>query len=426
MRGGDGNDLLNGGPGADMINGGGGTMDTVTYNGSPMGVTINLRAGTASGGDAEGDTLGDDIENVMGSMYDDSLSGSRVDNMIWGLGGNDDLFGDKGDDTLSGGAGDDTLDGGDGEDTLEGGYGADVLTGGEDDDTASYAGSMMGVTVRLHSQQAMGGDAEGDTWGDTITVEYDNPDPEAEERVLEETVPDIVNLTGSGMADILAGDSRDNTIMGGGGDDKLYGGPGGGDDELDGGPGDDMIWGGIGADVLRGGAGNDMLHGGSGADEFYGGYGSDMIYAESTDAVINGWVEEPPTDDGTPSGTALTEAAEDPMAVDTVSFARLESGVGASGAPWALSSAPNVENVIGTSEDDFIDGDAGNNMIEGGDGADDLDGGGGIDTVSYEIRTGVSALPLMTTARERLPVVMPKATRLTISRMPPVLRTMTS
>ena len=49
---------------------------------------------------------------------------------------------------------------------------------------------------------------------------------------MEETVPDIVNLTGSHMADILAGDSRDNTIMGQwAGDDKMYGGPGDGGDE---------------------------------------------------------------------------------------------------------------------------------------------------------------------------------------------------
>ena len=65
-------------------------------------------------------------------------------------------------------------------DTLVGGPGADTLTGGLGKDTASYAGSMMGVTVRLHSQQAMGGDAEGDIWGDTVTVEYEVPaeDPE--------------------------------------------------------------------------------------------------------------------------------------------------------------------------------------------------------------------------------------------------------
>ena len=31
-------------------------------------------------------------------------------------------------------------------------------------DTASYALSTMGVTVRLHADKAMGGDAEGDTF----------------------------------------------------------------------------------------------------------------------------------------------------------------------------------------------------------------------------------------------------------------------
>ena len=212
IDGGPGNDLITGGPGADMIKGGtdvdGDDMDTIAYGYSPMGVNINLRSGTASGGDAEGDELGDDIENVQGSMHDDMISGGRGDNSLWGLGGNDDLFGDKGEDTLSGGAGDDALDGGDGDDTLEGGYGADTLTGGEDDDTASYAGSMMGVTVRLHASLAMGGDAEGDIWGDTVTVDYMLPDEDGELQDFMETVPDIVNLTGSRNADILAGDSR--------------------------------------------------------------------------------------------------------------------------------------------------------------------------------------------------------------------------
>ena len=83
IDGGDGNDLITGGPGADMIKGGGG-MDTISYGYSPMGVTVNLRSGTASGGDAEGDDLGDDIENVQGSMHDDTISGSRGDNMLWG------------------------------------------------------------------------------------------------------------------------------------------------------------------------------------------------------------------------------------------------------------------------------------------------------------------------------------------------------
>ena len=408
LSGGDGNDLLIGGPGADMLKGGAGE-DTISYMGSAMGVSINLRAGTASGGDAEGDELGEMIENVMGSMYDDMLSGGRGNNKLWGLGGNDELNGDRGMDALFGGAGDDSLDGGDGNDTLNGGSGADELTGGGGDDTASYAGSMMGVTVRLHASQAMGGDAEGDTWGDTVTVDYDNPDKEAdpEDRVLQETVPDIVHLTGSGMADVLAGDSRANTIMGGGGDDKLYGGPGGGADTLHGDAGADMLFGGIGADILSGGAGDDTLNGGGGADTFYGGAGSDLIYAESTDTVINGWLAtyadgdndgEPdniymgPPDDTSATAPAgvdeSTEAANDPMAVDTVSFEKLEEGVTATLAAGSI--ITNVENLIGSSENDTLTGDDGDNVIEGGDGADTLDGAGNPaanskgDTVSYE------------------------------------------
>ncbi len=386
LSGGPGNDLLMGGAGADTLRGGLGE-DTITYRYSPMGVTINLNDGTARGGDAEGDDLGTDIENVIGSMHDDTITGTddvNVGNKLWGLGGNDVLSGREGEDMLYGGAGDDMLDGGDENDTLEGGYGADELTGGLGADTASYASSMMGVTVRLHSGQAMGGDAEGDTWGDTVTVEYSMPaeDPEDPPVLKEETVPDIVHLTGSHMADILAGDSRDNTIMGMGGDDEIYGGPGGGDDVLHGGGGADMLFGGIGNDDLHGGGGNDMLSGGSGDDDYYGGAGSDMIY----DMANTG-------DSGTISGAAM---ADDGMTTDfnemtdnapgendTLSYARNKEGVDINlGLPRFVS----IETLIGTDEDDTLTGtNAAPEIIEGGDGADDLIGGTGIgDTVSYE------------------------------------------
>ena len=397
LDGGPGNDLLVGGSGEDTLNGGA-DMDTISYMGSPMGVTINLRAGVASGGDAEGDTLGEDIENIMGSMYDDSLTGTRGDNSIWGLGGNDSLAGDRGADKLYGGMGEDTLDGDDGNDTLEGGYGADELTGGDGADTASYASSMMGVTVRLHASQAMGGDAEGDTWGDTTTVEYELPNEDGEMESFEETVPDIINLTGSGMADILAGDSRANTIMGGGGDDKIYGGPGGGNDTLHGDGGADMLFGGHGTDTLSGGAGNDMLNGGAGADTIYGGAGSDMIYADAADTVINGWLAPyadtdpadgepdspymgPADDDTTGDVNESLEATNDPMAVDTVSYAKLKTAVTVTLGAGGIT---NVENLIGTNENDTLTGDDGNNVINGLDGADDMDGAAGTDTVSYE------------------------------------------
>ena len=400
LNGGDDDDLLSGGPGADELNGGGGN-DTIDYSYSMMGVTINLNDGTARGGDADGDTIGDDIENVRGSMNDDTLTGSRVGtgrhNKLWGLGGNDELDGLRGRDELYGGAGEDDLDGGDDDDTLEGGYGADMLTGGDHGDmgdTASYMHSMMGVTVRLHSGQAMGGDAEGDTFaGSGTPVEYTDGD----EDMQEASVYDIENLTGSGNDDILAGDLRDNVIMGGGGDDKLYGGPNPADadkmgnsgltnaDMLHGGGGDDMLFGGVGNDTLKGDAGDDMLHGGPNADRLFGGAGSDLIYADTMDSVINGWVETPPDDPDNP-GTPLAEAAGDPMAVDTVSFARMEDEtVGTTDTAWALATqAPNVENVIGSQGDDNITGSDGDNVIEGGEGGDTLNGGDGEDTLSYE------------------------------------------
>ena len=272
LNGGGGNDLLEGGPGADIINGGP-DIDVVSYRGSAEGVTVNLRALVAQDGDADGDTLRAGLEWIEGSMHADDLTGDDDPNSIWGL------------------AGDDELDGGDGDDTLEGGAGADMLIGGDSDpiviaratmatggDTASWAGSTAGVTVRLHNQVALGGDAEGDTFAmesfDYTTLPDRNGD--SEERT--ESLPDIENLMGSDHDDILTGDFRDNRIMGGAGDDTLYGGPGGGDgsgddsndDYLDGGSGNDRLFGGAGDDWLLGGEGDDVLWGGPGIDILLG------------------------------------------------------------------------------------------------------------------------------------------------------------
>ena len=351
-----------------------------------MGVTINLGDGTARGGDADGDTIGSDIENVIGSMHDDMLTGTRGENSLWGLGGNDELDGGRRKDMLFGGDGDDDLDGGDGDDTLNGGDGADMLTGGDGVDTASYMGSTMGVTVRLHNQKAMGGAAQGDVFVDSATATYVNED----EDEVEVTLPDIIHLTGSGNADILAGDIRDNTIMGGGGDDKIYGGPNPADahmtnsgitnaDMLHGGGGDDMIFGGAGNDILRGDAGDDMLYGGSGNDTYYGGAGSDMIFADDMDLTINGWVETPPTENDPDTDFDDTvEAESDPMTADTVSYAGLEDGVtrtlnnpGGS-TPAGDATITNVENIIGSQGDDVLTGSNQDNVIEGGEGGDRL------------------------------------------------------
>ena len=393
LDGGAGDDLLVGGPGADTLMGGAGDNDTISYAHSGAGVTINLTDGTAAGGNAEGDTLvdmgGDAIEHVIGSEHDDALTGSRVDNSLWGLGGNDELDGLRGDDKLYGGSGDDNLDGGRGDDTLEGGYGADVLTGGDGDDTASYAGSMMGVTVRLHNSKFMGGDAMGDSFGARVEATYTDMDDDEQTVML----PDIANLMGSANADVLAGDFRDNTISGGGGDDKIYGGPDpsnlpmdrddvSNDDTLMGDGGNDMIFGGAGDDTLDGGAGNDMLNGGAGNDALTGGAGSDMIYADAADTVINGYGVDA-NEDG---DVDVDDDDNDSMDVDTLSYAMVsnedEMGITTALAGTIL----NIENIVGSDYDDTLTGDTQSNVIEGGAGRDILVGGDGdgVDTLSYE------------------------------------------
>ena len=403
IDGGAGNDLLIGGPGADALDGGEhtpGVGDTISYMTSASGVSINLRSGTARGGDATGDTLSD-VENVEGSGYNDSLSGGKSVNSLWGLAGDDTLRGDRGDDMLYGGAGADALDGGNGDDVLEGGAGADTLTGGDGADTASYAGSSAAVTVRLHASQAMGGDAEGDIWGDTVTRDYSLPDEDDEMVDYTETVPDIVHVTGSAHNDTLAGDSRGNTLMGLAGNDRLYGGPGGGNDKMYGGDGNDRLYGGHGRDEMYGGKGDDIMVGGPGNDEFYGGYGSDIIYADSGSETIDGWYKtgdpERPKND-TSDDSNVDESSEDvadPDSVDTLSFEKLEDGVGTSNTPITLggdtdesANIKNIENLIGTDEDDYLTGNNEANVIDGRDGADVLNGGGGEsdsnDTVSYE------------------------------------------
>ena len=183
IEGGAGNDLLKGGAGADYIDGGDGN-DTAAYTGSGAAVNVNLGAGTASGGHADGDQL-DNIEHLIGSSHNDTLAGNAGANILDGGDGNDTLegyggddmlmgndgddwlvagtgddvlmggdgadhlYGDTGDDTLIGGDGDDVLIANSGDDTLIGGDGDDMIDGGDGVDTASYAGAAAGVAVYL-------------------------------------------------------------------------------------------------------------------------------------------------------------------------------------------------------------------------------------------------------------------------------------
>lgn len=109
--GGDGNDTITGGAGNDHLEGNGGDdiidgldgRDRVAYYSAAFAVEVNLSLGRASGG------LGNDvlrnIEDVTGSVFDDTLTGDAGDNRLEGSDGNDSFHSTAGDDTLDGGNG---------------------------------------------------------------------------------------------------------------------------------------------------------------------------------------------------------------------------------------------------------------------------------------------------------------------------------
>jgi Ca2+-binding RTX toxin-like protein len=119
LRGAAGDDDLLGRTGRDVFHGDDGT-DTVTYyyvELASQAVSVTLNGRSVSGAPGERDAIREDVENVVGTNFNDTLTGNDLANRMDGL---------AGDDTITGLAGIDSLIGGDGDD--------DFITGGDDDD----------------------------------------------------------------------------------------------------------------------------------------------------------------------------------------------------------------------------------------------------------------------------------------------------
>jgi len=125
LSGGRGADTMWAGPGSDLIHGGPGT-DSVSYFDASGPVHVSLNGIADDGGAGERDDLFPDVEDVVGTSFDDTLVGDGDANILWGLEGDNILRGRGGDDQLIGRHGDDTADGGPGTDTCFLGAGANT------------------------------------------------------------------------------------------------------------------------------------------------------------------------------------------------------------------------------------------------------------------------------------------------------------
>ena len=352
LYGGADNDRLEGGAAADTFYGGGG-VDLVTYASSAQAVTMGLNAAVGAGGDAQGDVAWDDVENLDGSAFNDSLTGNASANVIQGLGGND---------------------------TIQGLGGADSLFGGGGVDWLSYTSSATGVAVNLGTGAASGGDADGDV------------------------ISGFVNLIGSTRADDLVGTSGVNTIYGGIGDDTVAGGAGA--DSLDGGSGagdwlsyagstavtvdlgagsgsggdatgdvfsgfenllgssgNDSLIGSAGINTIYGGAGVDTIEGGAGADSLSGGSGLNWLSYSNSSAGVN--VEL------LIGGVVAGGDAEGDVIYDgSVTFFHL-IGSNAGNDTLVGNNSGNPNTLFGLGGNDTLDGRLGDDYLDGGAGAHD-------------------------------------------------------
>jgi Ca2+-binding RTX toxin-like protein len=368
---------------------------------------------------------------ILGSLEDDHISGNGGDDSISGGHGNDDLFGDLGDDSLSGGvgndrlfgeAGDDRLIGGDGSDKLKGGHGKDDLDGGSGTDAADYSDKTGAVVVTLNGATAAGVLVGG---------------------VLEDNIKNVENLIGGSASDTLNGDGLANVLAGNSGDDKLRGLSGNdvlkgghGKDDLDGGSGTDaadysdktgavvvtlngataasVSVGGVLEDNIKnienliGGSASDTLNGDGLANVLTGNSGDDKLSGLSGNDVLRGGHGKDTLDGG--SGTDAADYSDKTGAVVVTLNGATAASVSVSGV--LEDNIKNVENLIGGSASDTLNGDglanvlagnsgddklrglSGNDVLKGGHGKDDLDGGSGTDAADYSDKTGAVVVTL--------------------------------
>ena len=117
IDGGPGNDRYNalatGGPSRVGFAGGIG-LDTASYGLATTGVRVAVDLETGDGRPGDDDHIFRDVENVLGSQFDDILIGSHRTALLSGLDGNDRITGGIAEEVLSGGWGTDMIDARDG------------------------------------------------------------------------------------------------------------------------------------------------------------------------------------------------------------------------------------------------------------------------------------------------------------------------
>ena len=212
FTGNDGDDSFYWSEGADSFDGGAGT-DTADYSAvkggtagwNNTGITVNLNTDGAvtKGGTGTTDEL-TNVETVIGTDLNDTITGTGGVNHIDGRGGNDTLNGVNGNDRIIGGAGADTIDGGNGTDI----HSYDSVTQNAVYDENKAAGEQTGgrglgivygstggnnTGSQFNLEQSLASEQVTVTAASKVILLYSSdypPDTNKQNRLIAETTPD--------------------------------------------------------------------------------------------------------------------------------------------------------------------------------------------------------------------------------------------
>lgn len=230
----------------DSLHGGGG-IDTISFENSIAGVTVNLSNNTVAG--AATGMIISGFENIIGSNSKDLLIGDAGDNFFYPL--------------WHRGPGDGWID------EIQGGNGIDTLVVDfTNDDLAHVHGVIMGGNSGSWAMINLKGGADWQRYWYSSIEQF--------------------HIHGSNGPDTFYGElvySVNDIFIGHGGNDHIEGR--GGDDFIDGGEGNDFLSGGTGSDTMLGGPGNDTITFDLGPGWDYG-YGDDFADGgEGNDFISN-------------------------------------------------------------------------------------------------------------------------------------------
>jgi Ca2+-binding RTX toxin-like protein len=376
------------------------------------GVYVNLAQGFADNnspnfGGGIDEIEGSSFERIIGSPFSDYIVGNPGDEQIYGGGGADVILGEGGNDLLNGGADGDYLDGGSGSNTIEAGPGDNCVN-----PAVGGCGSAKSVSTRATGLVSVGETIAvtgltqvylvGSSANDTVTASYGGSgsvsltlsgasfDTSLQDSggctvaATTATCPvsgllDAIVLAGMGGGDTISANVPDGVSvveLGGEGVDHLNGSAS--EDTLVDGPGSS-------ADVLAAGAGDDALTHNDGADLLDGGEGSDLFLSVALckgESIVGGAerVAAPVPDRDNASWARLGSLGVDAR-IDQSRVGEVGSGGNPQCASGSFDTLSGIEDLEGSSQNDYLVGDGRNNQLLGHKGADSYFGLAGQDSL---------------------------------------------